>query len=484
MKCQGLLRVTGRALWQQKIGALLALLVLLMGCATFDQRAGFPEVSATVAERSGLQVVWNNGTELDAQAAEKVRALLSDVLTTDAAVQVALLNNRGLQAVYADLGVAQADLVQAGLLRNPIFDIGVKFPLTGEEANLELATTMNFLSILYMPLRKRVAAARFEDAKLQVSGAVLDFAATVRAAFYRHQANEQMLELQQTIGQGLAIGLEVTRRLHAAGNITDLDLAKERAGVEEAKLQLRAAEVGVRQSREQLNTLMGLWGQDTAWRIDRHLPDLPEAPVPLDGLERQVLSQSIDLASARQRMLVAGEQLGVNRATALVSDFDLGTVEERNEGAWEVGPTFAFPLPLFDQGQARVGRAGSELRRSQQEYYDLAVRLRATLRAVRDRLQGAQDRAVYYRDILLPLRERIVNETLLHYNAMQVGVFQLLRARELQIQAAVAYIQTLLEYWLARTDLGQLLSGRLPSSGGFAAGGLSQPVTMVENEGH
>ena len=155
-----------------------------------------------------------------------------------------------------------------------------------------------------------MAAARFEEAKLQVTGAVLDFAATVRAAFYRHQADEQMLELLQTVVQALAVAFEVAQRLHDAGNITDLDLARERALLEEAKLQLRAAEIAVRQSREHLNTLMGLWGQQTAWRIDRRLPDLPAQPMPFAELERRALHQSLDLASARQRIIVAGEQLG------------------------------------------------------------------------------------------------------------------------------------------------------------------------------
>jgi len=335
-----------------------------------------------------------------------------------------------------------------------------------------------------MPLRKSVTAARFEATKLQVTGAVLDFAATVRAAFYRHQANAQMLELQQSIGQGLAAALEVARRLRQAGNITDLELATEQATLEAAKLQFRAAEVAVRQSREQLNILMGLWGQQTAWEIARRLPDIPAQPVTLEGLERQALSHSIDLASARQQMIVAGEQLGVNRATALASDLDVGALAERDDGAWEVGPVFEFPLPLFDQGQARVGRGAVELRRAQQAYYALAVRIRATVRAVQDRLQGAQDRALYYRDVLLPLRQRIVNETLLQYNAMQLGVFRLLRARELQMQAAVAYIETLLDYWLGRTDLGQLLSGRLPSAGGFAMARQEPSTSTPENGGH
>jgi cobalt-zinc-cadmium efflux system outer membrane protein len=410
-----------------------------------------------------------------------VQALLQDTLTADGATQVALLNNRDLQALYGELGVAQAELVQAGLLKNPVFDGAVRFPVRSGPLALDLSVAVNFLDVFYVPLRKRVAAARFEAVKLQVTGTVLDFAATVQTAFYRYQANEQMLELKQTIVQALTASSEAAQRLHAAGNITALDLVRERVLAEEAKLQLRAAETAMHQSREHLNTLMGLWGPQTTWHIDRRLPDIPEQPLPFDELETRALHQSIDVASARQRLLVAGEQLGVSRATALVPELPLGAGAEREEGAWDVGPVFTSPIPLFDQGQARVERAMAELRRAQQEYYALGVRVRATARAVRERLQGAQDQALYYRDIVLPLRERIVNETQLQYNAMQRGVFELLRAREQQIQAAVAYIDTLRNYWLARTDLGQILSGRLPTSNSVVMNRREQPKNMGAN---
>jgi cobalt-zinc-cadmium efflux system outer membrane protein len=484
MRSQSLSSVVGRGVLGHGAGCVCALLVLVTGCGTFDQRTGFSDVSAAVEARSGKRVVWNLGTELDAQVAQEVRTLLEDTLTADEAIQVALLNNRQLQAMYAELGVAQADLVQAGLLTNPVFDGAVFFPIAGGPVKLDLSVAVSFLDVFYIPLRKRVAAARFEDAKLQVTGAVLDFAATVRAAFYRHQADEQRLELLQTIVQALAVSFDVTQRLHEAGNITDLDLARERAQVEEAKLQLRAAEVEVRQSRAQLNTVMGLWGPQTAWHIDRRLPDIPAPPLPFEGLEAQALRQSLDLASARQRLIAGGEQLGISRATALVPESSLGAGAEREEGEWGVGPVFEVPIPLFDQGQARIGRTVAELRRAQQEYYALGVRIRSTARAVRERLEGAQDRALYYRDILLPLRERIVNETLLQYNAMQLGVFELLRAREQQIQAAIAYVETLLDYWLARTELEQILSGRLPNPNGVATGRRERPTTMGENAGH
>ncbi len=471
-------------LWLGNATILFSSLVFLSGCTTVRLDAGFPEVSALIEERSGVKPYWNNGTNLDKDAAAKLASLLEKKLTADDAVQIALLNNRELQGFYADLGVAQADLVQAGLLSNPIFDAAIKWPAPGGgRPDLELAAVMNFLDIFYLPLRKRVAAARFEEAKTRVGGLVLDFAVRVRTAFYVHQANEQMLELRQSIVEALSASFDVTRRLHQAGNITELDLARERALLELGKLALRAAEVAVRQSREELNILMGLWGNQTAWQTDQRLPEIPQQPIPSESIESVALNRSVDLLQARQRLLAAGEQLGLNKATALIPESHLGTLGERTDGAWEVGPVLEFPIPLFDQGQARTGQAAAEFRRAQQEFYSLAVQIRATARALRDRAQGARDRALYYRDIMLPLHERIVNESQLHYNAMQLGPVQLLRAREQQIETGAAYVEVLRDYWLARTELAQLLSGRLPGGDGARVGEVSGAMRGARTQG-
>jgi len=468
----------------KKTACLLLGLLLLSGCTSMAINAGFDDVRTAVAQRNQVQISWNNGTELDKEAAEKLDSLLKRKLTADDAVQIALLNNRELQAVYSDLGIAQSDLVQAGLLSNPIFDAVVKFPTSGGRADLELGAAMNFLNIFYIPLRKRVATARFEETKTRLSGAVLDFAGRVRGAFYSYEADEQMLELRRTVVQALAASFEVARRLHDAGNLSDLDFARQRAQLEAGKLALRSAEISVRQSREELNILMGLWGEQTQWQSAERLPDISEPPLQTKDIERLALERSLDLAGARQRIIAEGEQLGLTRWTALLPEFSAGPSAERNDGEWEAGPKLDFAIPLFDQGQAKVGRTAAELRRFQQEYYGLAVRIRAQARAARDRLEGAGDRVMYYRDILLPLHERIVNEAQLQYNAMQLGPLQLLRAREQQIETAVSYIGALRDYWLARADIGQLLSGRLPTSTALPPRRAAGQTGRSLSEGH
>src|SRR5262245_24196011 len=291
----------GLALSAQRAGWIGLVVWGLTGCTSVDLRAGFPEVSAAVEGRAALKVAWNSGTELDREAAEQVRSLLARKLTADDAVQIAALNNRDLQALYSELGLAQADLVQAGLFKNPILDAAVFFPLSGVRPDFQLSVVMNLLDALYVPLRKRVAVEVFEEAKLRVTGALLDFAWQVRAAFYAYQASEQLLDLRQTIVEALTASLDVSRRLHDAGNISDLDLDRERAQAEASKVALRSAEIASRQSRERLNVLMGAWGAATEWTIDRRLPNIPAEPMDGEGAERAALARSLELAQARQR---------------------------------------------------------------------------------------------------------------------------------------------------------------------------------------
>src|SRR3954452_5996654 len=147
----------------------LAGLAALTGCAARPNDAGFADVQRTLAERGVQRVEWNTDTDADAQAGRAVRGLLSrDELTADDAVQVALLNNRRLQATYEDLGVAQADLVQAGLLRNPVFSADFKFAEGGGGTKVEMTIAQEFLDVLQVPLRKRVATNQFEATKLRV----------------------------------------------------------------------------------------------------------------------------------------------------------------------------------------------------------------------------------------------------------------------------------------------------------------------------
>src|SRR5438552_6538944 len=211
---------------------LLSGTVALAGCAHVDPNPAFQELANTVHLRTGKRVQWNRGRAEDAEAQTAVASLLSRPLSAGSAVQVALLNNHRLQATYEELGIAQADLVEAGLLRNPIFTFERRFP--GQA--LEMDVLKEFIDILLLPLRKRIAAAQFEAAKLRVGHEILNLAAEVRAVFYEHQGDQQLIDLRKTVAAATERSAESALRIHEAGNLRDLDLASEEANHAQTKL--------------------------------------------------------------------------------------------------------------------------------------------------------------------------------------------------------------------------------------------------------
>jgi cobalt-zinc-cadmium efflux system outer membrane protein len=221
----------------------------------------------------------------------------------------------------------------------------------------------------------------------------------------------------------------------------------------------------VAEGHERLNALLGLWGAETAWSPAPRLPELPADAPDLEGIEKRAVAASLDLAAMRQEIRAAGERIGIADVSRWLPRLDAGVAAQREEGPWSAGPSLSLPIPLFDMGQARRAVAESDFRRRLDSYHALAVSVRAGVRAAAQRFLAARSRALFYRDEVLPLAGRIVDETQLEYNAMLVGVFQLLAAKERQIDAGGRYVEALRDYWLARGDLEQSLRGRLVRRG-------------------
>ena len=178
------------------------LLATLPGCAENCAEDGFADVRRAVADRTGAAVQWNTGTPDDAAVESAVRSMLAAELTADGAVQVALLNNRGLQATFEDLGVAQADLVQAGLLKNPVFDLGVRVPTRPpSKTYVDLSVAEDFVDVFFIPARKRLAEGLVEQAKARVTAEVLRTAADTKSAFYAYVGAEQLVGLRRTLAR-------------------------------------------------------------------------------------------------------------------------------------------------------------------------------------------------------------------------------------------------------------------------------------------
>ena len=453
---------------------------VLGGCATVQRDARFPQVQEAASARLEKNVVWSRDSDQDRRAQEAVRRLLQQELTADAAVQIALLSNRNLQAELESLGIAQADLVEAGLLENPVFGATVLYGDVGTE--LDLDVVQDFVSLLSLSARKKIGEAAAQRISLETANRVVALANEVQAQYYAVVGDAQALDLARQVVVSTDAAAELAERQRATGNLSRRDQNIQQAFYAQTLLEVAQAEAQLASAREKLNRLMGVWGMDTRWKIPARLPPVPDALPAAEGLESRAVAQRLDLAAAKKEAEAAAQALSLTRQFRYLSPLGIGVAFKRDtDGVKSVGPKVELGFPLFNQGQGRVARAEAEYSRSQERLAALAVDIRSEAREARNRLAAAHDVVHHYQKVLLPLQQSIVSETLKFYNGMLLGVYDLLFAQQNQVQTARQYVAANKEFWLAWTDLERALGGKVPVPA--AATPASPPNVPAPQEG-
>lgn len=463
----------------------LAPLSLLSSCVAHSTRSDYGAIESLVRARGGL-ALSAPGLQDEQNVDAEVRALASQPLTLDSSIRIALLNNRNLRAELLQLGVTRGQLVQASLFPNLEVEARALVSKDGSDARLsEVGIGIDLTDLLLRGSKQGIAEAELEQARFRAAGATLDLGYQVRLAYYEVQAAAQQLQLMQTVLEAFAASYDTAQVLHRAGNLTELDLLTEQSAYEGARIAVTETEAELINARERLNVLMGLFGRASTWQISTRMPEPAASLGDLDRLEARAIEASIELAEMRAGVTVAARRASFVEGAGWLPDLNLGIHAESDGSSWEAGPSLTGRLPLFDRQQGNAISRRAELSVSRERQAAAAIGIRAAIRAARARALSAQERARHYRETMLPLRELIVNQTVLQYNAMQVGVFQLLQARREQLEAGRMYVATLLEYWRARAALDQLLAGRLAGTITTAtASAPSMSSTPAAERGH
>jgi outer membrane protein, heavy metal efflux system len=422
----------------------------LLGCAAA------PVDYAALDNAAVAHQKWRDGAS--ARAAHDAKKLLEKPLTADSAARVALLQNRGAKAAAEELGVAQAELAAVRRLPNPELHGALRFR-RGTDPDIDVMATLNVSALLFAISRGNAAEADVAAAKLEAVGVLIDLSFDARRAFVSYQAALELVELRQSVLAAFEASAAAAERLREAGNVTELNLASEQAEREQARLALADAQAEADAAREALNAVMGITATDAAWRAPSHLPDLPEAELSLDKLEADALHASLDIAAAKQRYAAAASHAGIANVSGWLPELKAGVSAERS-GDWGVGPAVQLELPLFYQGQGEVGVTRARMKQAEHLYANAAVQTRSAARAARSRLDAARRGVMHAHDVVLPLRERVVQQTQLEYNGMLVGIFQLLEAKRQELAAAEQFLTLRRDYWLSRLEAEQLLAGR------------------------
>jgi outer membrane protein, heavy metal efflux system len=441
-----------------------------------EKEEAFQDVQKSVEERTGKTIRWEEDQKSREQALQDVRRLLRKPLTVDATVQIALLNNRSLQATFEEIGLSAADLLEALTIPNPKFDLTAKIPDQPPSGTyIEYSAAIDFLSILMIPLKKRVAKDQLQSAVLRVADETLELISDVKSVFYSLQTSQQLLQRFQLIVDANAASLDLAQRQYEAGNISNLALTQEQTIYSHSRLDVATTDAEIRRNREKLDRLLGLWGPDTEWQITGELPEVPRAEFSTRGLERLAISQRLDLQADYLQVASQAKNLGLTKSFRFLGALDFGVEREREtDGQIRTGPTFIIELPVFNQGQARIARGEVALRKARDKFEALAIEIRSQIRELHDELMSKREIARFYQDDLVPNQRRILKESLINYNAMDIGNFELFTAKAEEARTEREYLEAVRDYWIARAELERAVGGNLNER--EPADGKSEPA--------
>ncbi|MBL8916382.1 MAG: TolC family protein [Archangium sp.] len=390
---------------------------------------------------------------------EEVEQLIGKPLTADDAVRIAMLANRDARAALAELGIARGAYVQAGLIPNPQLEFGIRDPGGPQPVQIDLGLELDLTRTVLTPLRTGVAEAVLDAERLKAAGALIDLGYRTRLAFFDLQAAQKRLELRNRALEAWQASWETANELAKQGNLNGMQVANELAQVETARLQVAEAENAMLDARERLTRQLGLHGKFVKYSLAGTLDAPP--PSEKDALsEAKAVQASLELAELQSRAEAASRKVGLAKTEGWVPDLNAGFHGEQDGALWELGAHLTVSLPVFDQQQGRQLSSRSEYDVMRARAEGQALLVRSAVRQTLNRLESSTRRSKHYADRLLPARRKALEETVLQYNAMQLGVFQVLSAQRAVTETELAQVDATLDARRAHAALELLLAGR------------------------
>lgn len=456
------------AFYTRIIFALLAL--SLSGCVTFSEDGGMKTVQEITTQSIEQSPVWAKTAALKENNANQVATLLKHPLSQDDAVQIALLNNAQLQADFYDLQLAEANVVQANRLPNPSFSM--LYARNSGDYKIEQALTMNIFALFTISKATEIEQKRFAAMQNAMALRVLNLARQTRNAYVRALAAKQTVDYLNQVNDSAKATYALAKRMREAGNWNALDEGREQSFYNDTALDLLRAENQCLQAEAQLTALLGFTDPKT-FRLPERLTDLPKSEENLTVVQDDAFAKRLDLQQVRINVETLAQELGLTKTTRLINLLEIGpasVLEGRRADPVKRGVDLRFELPIFDWGTARVKRAEAAYQQALQLAANQSIQAAAQVRAQYSQYATSYAIAKRYRDEIIPLRKKILGESLLRYNGMLMSPFELMSAARDQVLAVNHYIESLRDFWLAESDLTMVLVGTPLEAYGIQSG--------------
>ncbi len=457
-----------------------------------ETKAGFFNVSNQTSASIGKRTVFAQTQAENVAVKKEVHGMVHrKTISADTAVQVALLNNKGLQASYANVGLSAAEAWQQSTPVNPIVSIGVLgigAPELGAYRAIEGLFRANLLDATTRKQRVALADAGFRQAQLNAVNESLTLANQTRRAWINAVAAFEAASYLKRAKATSDAGSELARKLGETGALNKAGQAREQAFNAELAGQLAQARLNADRAKEELTKLMGLWGTEVDYYVPDALPALPRSLGRTTNVEAKALSNRVDLRIAKLGLEAQAAAFGLTDQTRIVSDLEVigGAELEREVG--EDGDTekvltpqveLEFAIPIYDTGKARMRKAELAYLQAANVLAERAVNVRSEARGAETAYHASYKIARHYRDVLVPLRQTVEEEGLLSYNGMITNTFELLTDVREKLSASLEAANAKREFFMAQADLTAAIYG----GGAGSAGAGGEGATLAAGGG-
>ncbi len=435
----------------------LAAALVAAGCTVTPLQDATEATAERLESRAGVKLAWPPKAEDAVDAPE-----IAEPLTLAAALALAFERNPDIRRQYAKLGIAHGDLQDAARIANPTLSLAWLDPKGGGRDQTTQGISASFADLLLLPARRRLSAAEFRRVELAVGSALVTLAREVESAWYGDVGAQQVEALRAAVADAARQEANLAQRFFEAGNISQLQFDRQAAVAAGADVDALRAQSDAAASRAKLANLLGL-ATTGSWRTVDRLATPPDSNLAERVLAESALSQRLDLASVRAEVAVLEDTLGVTRGWRLLGSVEAGYEWEREiDGTKLLGPTLALELPIFNQGQGAVARAEAQLLDARARADALALVVENDVATGVRQLALAREVSERYRLEWLPAADSAVERQQERFSFMLVGAFDLIQAKREQYDAWQGYLESLRDYWIARSALRAATGGLLP----------------------
>ena len=434
------------------------------GCTTVSIEQDYAHIEKESLTRIGLPITWQQTLDDQRRTEQMVTDLLSDGLTREEAIRISLLNNQRLQATFQSLGIARADVVQAGLFTNPSLGALLRFPTNGSSGTgVELDLLFRISDLWNVPLRRNVSETDAMRITKLIVQEVLHTAAAARDTFDELLLQQAMYQfMSSNIGLFKTTVEELQVRFHA-GLVNDLDIYLAKNVLFEGQVDLARIQSRVITARVQLLETLGLDPlKPSTIEIVGNLEEMPLRTMTSQQGWEFAKQHRIDLQLGRLQISQTRQLLDWQKAL-IFGDVGLGGNYTRELDTMNsAGPILALQIPIFNQNQGGIARAEFQLGQAQKQLKATELAAKQEIQSLLGELTFHKTHAQLFRDKMLVAQQKALSYVERFYSTMQLNSIFLIEARRRILSTQRGYFQALRAYRRTESMLQVALGGQYP----------------------